>query len=412
MYKLLVVDDERVIRQGIVNGYDWQSIGISHAYSTSNSFDAEQLADELQPRIVISDICMPQKNGLELVGKLLEKYPMTKIIILSGYDEFAYAQEAIRIGVFEYLLKPAEIENIVESVKRAIAKCKDDDENQDNLSRMQRMAPLVREKMINEILSGRATKDIIYELEIPKLRYTVLTFRINYIGDTSIWEGLRDFDLIKYGVKNILEELAQDRFWSVLADTSDDLIAMIVAHEDYDINQFSSLCVNCINNTLEVALDAGIGRNYENIEQIADSYEDACGVLKKLETVNSGKEVEIPLQKVTNVIEETKKYINNNLAGDLSLSTMAKIIHLTPQYFTYLFKREVGEKYCSYVTRIRMECAKELLKEGECLTYEVGMRVGFEDSGYFSKVFKKYCGITPSEYKAHVEGDDDYTGEK
>ena len=110
--KLLIVDDEMPIRKGLEHGIDWAAIGIDQVFSAENGLVALDLCHKHKPELVITDIRMPGINGLELSQQILRLYSPVRIIILSGYSEFSYAQEALKIGVADYLLKPIDEEQL------------------------------------------------------------------------------------------------------------------------------------------------------------------------------------------------------------------------------------------------------------------------------------------------------------
>jgi len=106
LIKVMIVDDEKYVRMGIKNDTDWALIGCEVVAEASNGEMALDMAGQFRPDLVISDIKMPKMDGIELAGRLLEKYPDTKVIFLTAYNEFEYARQAVRLGVSDYLLKP------------------------------------------------------------------------------------------------------------------------------------------------------------------------------------------------------------------------------------------------------------------------------------------------------------------
>ena len=105
-YTVLLVDDEEEVFQVIMKKLDWESMGFSIAGYARNGVEALEMAEELQPDVVMTDIKMPYMDGLTLCKKLKELYQKVKVIIFSGFDEFEYAKEAIKIEAEEYILKP------------------------------------------------------------------------------------------------------------------------------------------------------------------------------------------------------------------------------------------------------------------------------------------------------------------
>ena len=120
MTKVLIVDDEKYVRMGIKSETDWALIGCEVVAEASNGEEALELADQFRPDLVVSDIRMPKMDGIQLAEKLLEKYPGTKVIFLTAYNEFEYARQAIRIGVSDYLLKPFQDGELEGSIQRLL----------------------------------------------------------------------------------------------------------------------------------------------------------------------------------------------------------------------------------------------------------------------------------------------------
>ena len=118
MLKVLIVDDEKYVRMGVKNGTDWSLINCEVVGEACNGLEGLELAKELKPDLVISDIKMPKKTGIEMAEELIEKYPDTKVIFLTAYDDFEYARAAIRIGVSDYLLKPFEDGELEAAIQR------------------------------------------------------------------------------------------------------------------------------------------------------------------------------------------------------------------------------------------------------------------------------------------------------
>lgn len=120
MIKVMIVDDEKYVRMGIKNGTDWSLIGCEVVGEAPNGAEALEIAEEIKPDLVISDIKMPKMDGIELATKLVERYPNIKIIFLTAYDDFEYARSAIRIGVSDYLLKPFQDGDLEGAIQRLL----------------------------------------------------------------------------------------------------------------------------------------------------------------------------------------------------------------------------------------------------------------------------------------------------
>ncbi|MBD9157626.1 MAG: response regulator, partial [Lachnospiraceae bacterium] len=106
MYKVLLVDDEALTREAISENIPWGKLGFELVASCENGRDAMEVIRQKKPDLVLTDICMPYVDGIELAKYIFENCPDTKTIIISGYDEFEYAKQAVRYQVMEYILKP------------------------------------------------------------------------------------------------------------------------------------------------------------------------------------------------------------------------------------------------------------------------------------------------------------------
>ena len=120
MMTVMIVDDERIAREGLRDLVDWSALGLQVSFCASNGRQALQWLGEHRVDIVITDIKMPQMDGLELLRNMSERGFHTTTIILSGFNDFKYAQKAIQYGVLHYLLKPVHMDELQEVLQRAV----------------------------------------------------------------------------------------------------------------------------------------------------------------------------------------------------------------------------------------------------------------------------------------------------
>ena len=118
LYRIMLVDDEEEVRKAIIRKMDWESLGFMVVGDAENGEDALEKLEQLEPDVVITDIRMPYVDGLTLTARIREKYPSMKILIFSGYDDFEYAKQAIKLNVTEYILKPVNGEELAVILKR------------------------------------------------------------------------------------------------------------------------------------------------------------------------------------------------------------------------------------------------------------------------------------------------------
>ncbi|MGI6634910.1 MAG: response regulator transcription factor [Christensenellales bacterium] len=153
MKKLLIVDDEELMRRKLEKLLDYSLMGLQLVAQAQNGSTGEQLILQNQPDVVITDVVMPGKNGLEMIAGLQDK-TKAKFIILSGYQDFGYVQEALRLGVADYVLKPVQALELKRALERVLAaQPKEEDEKRRYGEIIARVLSLVEEKLSNPELS-------------------------------------------------------------------------------------------------------------------------------------------------------------------------------------------------------------------------------------------------------------------
>ena len=159
-YRVFLVEDEIATREGIRDAVDWAAAGYQFCGEAPDGEMALPLIRERRPETVITDIKMPFMDGLQLCRILRETLPFTKIIILSGHDEFRYAQEAIQIGVTEYLLKPVSPRDLVAALRKVARQIDEEHQASANIEALQaQMAshrPLLRERCLLDLVAGNS----------------------------------------------------------------------------------------------------------------------------------------------------------------------------------------------------------------------------------------------------------------
>ncbi|NLW03263.1 MAG: response regulator, partial [Clostridiaceae bacterium] len=140
MFKVFLVEDESVVREGIRKNIQWEQYGFHYTGDASDGELALPMIREIQPDLLITDIKMPFMDGLTLIKLVRNELPRTKIVIISGYDDFAYAQQAISMGVDQYLLKPIIKDKLVEILADLYEKMREERQQQEYIEHFQREA--------------------------------------------------------------------------------------------------------------------------------------------------------------------------------------------------------------------------------------------------------------------------------
>ncbi|SDK05184.1 response regulator transcription factor [Natronincola ferrireducens] len=310
MNRLLIVDDELIIRTGLVNKIKWKEIGIDEVYSSTNGVEALKAIKKVKPNIICTDIKMPKMNGIELIKNIRQQNLDVEIVIYSGYGEFRYAQEALKNNVDNYILKPTKIEKItdifIEIVKKISLKEK-------------------QEKKIQQLQEA-------YE---------------KYI--------------------NLIENLTS-------------------------ISDFRKIITNETNNNFDLL------NSLESIDKI-ETYENYWDKIMGDEAKITDEFNQQILMASKHAIYTAKKYIKANYNKNISLNDVAKEVYMNPSYFSHIFKQETGTNYINYLTNLRLKQAKHLLKYTKAPIYQISDEIGYKNSKYFNKLFKKHIGLTPSQFR-------------
>ncbi|MCL6443166.1 MAG: helix-turn-helix domain-containing protein [Alicyclobacillus sp.] len=269
MYRLLIAEDEAPIRKGIQNMVNWASIGVSVCGSASDGMEALELARQTHPHILLTDVRMPRMNGLELISNLLSLGIRPVSIVLSGFSDFEFAKQSIRLGVFDYLIKPcrpAEIQRVVQQACERIDHVDQaaNPESEDPRAAIEHTPPVASPPVSPSMKPGAS----------PQMHRTVR----------------RAIQLIE---------------------------------QEYNTN--------------------------------------------------------------------------------LTLESVAKRVYVSTTYLSTLFKQEVGINFLDYLHQYRIEKAKAMLLDPTLKIQTIARAVGYFDESHFNRTFKKWTGVSPSQYQNGLE---------
>lgn len=138
MFKVLIIDDEEIIREGLRTVINWDMLDCRVIGEASDGDEGLEMVSSTEPDIVLTDIRMPGLNGLEMISKMKETKHESKIIILSGYRDFEYAQQAVNLGAFKFLLKPTNTQELILSINEAIKELKKAKSNEEIFKNLKR----------------------------------------------------------------------------------------------------------------------------------------------------------------------------------------------------------------------------------------------------------------------------------
>lgn len=417
-YRIILVDDEEEIRKGIARRIDWQSLGFELIGDAENGEDALEKIEQLEPDVVMTDIRMPYMDGLTLCTRIRQKYPSMKILLFSGYDDFEYAKQAIKLNVSEYILKPVNMEELSEILTRVRRKLDEEIEQRRNIDLLResyrQSIPILREVFFNDMVRGNVETATIEE-RLKEYGVDLLNAR-KWIAAIVEVEGdeYQRRELNAISVRRLLEDILQNyvRF-SVFNSAAG--IAMIAAIDEENsqtrlIDLLGEICREA-DRLLDVTVTIGVGHSCESLDQICEAYRSAVEALRYQSLAGTGKTIYINDMErerehtARKAILEARQYIQDHYQDpDLSVDVLCRNLHMSPAYFSTMFKKETGQTYIAYLTEVRLNKAVELLDQTDEKTYVIAQKVGYQEQNYFSYVFKKKYGMSPTKFRERRKG--------
>ncbi|WP_379142515.1 helix-turn-helix domain-containing protein [Paenibacillus sp. sgz500992] len=527
MLGVLIVDDELLMRIGLKSIIQWEEEGFTILGEAANGREALELAGIHRPDLIITDIKMPVMDGIELIREAQRLDIGGQFVILSCLEEFQYAQEAVRLGATDYLIKsdmkPAQLSHVLEIVKkRAVGISRSRSEEMPPGSYKESIEHL-KETLFKELISGfRDAGDVLASRESLRIRLTdepmvLVKLRINDFEQLRRKYVEQDEKLLRYSVTNILEEiLPRKRAKEIIVLNSAEYVLLLdlgqegrIVHGEIEqaVDKIQAAMRDFLKLTMSIGVSgtapgfAGLKRAYQEADEALDAlffkggsglsfYDqarhrkrggerlviDRSAMRKFRQDTESGSEgaaaylnglkdtmllegctkqnarsiymrllaailscfpalpepneagitvyesilheesLEGLHQAVTGYLEQCRAQMSERdsprsyaeqasdlimqlYAEDISLQGIADRINVNASYLSRVFKQETGENFVNFLTRLRMEKAKSMLREKNMRVYEVAERVGYPNTAYFSKLFKKLCGMTPEEYR-------------
>jgi two-component system response regulator YesN len=519
-YKVFFVEDEAITREGIRDNVDWCANGFEFCGEAADGEMALPLLRTAQPDVLITDIKMPFMDGLQLSKIIRERMPWVKIIILSGHDEFEYAQQAIKLGVTDYLLKPITVQNLQNALQKLTVQLDREREDQNNLKKLHEQVEenqsTLRERLLYKLIVGAVSPKEAIEtgqmlgLDLVARNYLVAILKIELNDRTEQYEH-EEYQQIQGAVVRLIElnpnaitlkrdwgdlillmkgddpgrleeernslldqvrwEIEKTRYrltiglGTVKKQTTDICLSFVEALENiqnssgedggtsHDFGQAELLKVDksAVENYLrsgskdefdeffngyihplgESALRSNLIRNYIftdvllAIAQLVDELDGEMDkvipelnsmeiVLSNIKTIEQLKEQvykivsaaltyrdSLPKGQNKSLIRQAREYIEQHYGDhDLSLHVLAARANLSDSHFSVVFSQETGSTFKEYLTDIRINKAKELLRMTGLRSVDIAYQVGYNDPHYFSSVFKKHTGLSPSEFRS------------
>ena len=541
MYKLLIVDDEPTVRFGLRSYFDWSSYGIEVIGEADDGDVALEMIEKEQPDLILTDVRMPNMDGLALSRQVSALYPQCKIMFVSGHGDADYLKSALKVNAVDYIFKPVNLQELSAVITRVVADLDTERVERRHKQEMQvklnEGMPLLREKLLLSLISGSASKPELHEriqflgLDLPvDASYWVMVVSVDDRAEVMGHRSERDRQLLWYSILNIYQELIDTHlrgyaFEYQVGEFVGVLRADIAGGTASDAAEALLALAGNVRENLErwlkIGVTIGIGDQVNTLSDVTYAYKQAreaadhkwylgknriitmdgleypqldADRMNKYDPVHTeqlisalkaadsdklkqvldpifadlnrarrdglkyGRNVcqqivlavgqlllELGVQspeleaaestlwealfeketsdemrhliesylsavcerigekrtgKMANLIERVRAVIEENYSdASLTMADIGKAVYLTPTYVSLLFKQETGQTLNEYLTQVRVDKAKELLRDPQYKFYDICYAIGYTDPSYFTKLFKKVTGVTPSVYR-------------
>lgn len=417
---LLIVDDQKTIVNGLRDGIDWKASGIDEVHTACSAREAKLVLMNFDIEILLTDIEMPEENGMELLEWTKTRYPEIVAIFLTSHADFEYARQAIKLGSFDYILQPARYEDVQHVVERAVVEAR----KNVHIKRLEEATQIIskqRDVALELMLTKSEAENYAEGEEIFKRLQEMFMTQYEHVVFYPCWIQIVRFEKIRHKwnaglltlvFRNVLEELLEDvAVKACIAQVNLENYLMYVAMDAHKITQerwqevweeFTAF----FNARMDFRI--AVYPDYPEIETYRPERDEA---LKKRILTNCEKkpgifyETEENLQVDENEerIRMAKDYVKTNINRCVTRSEVAEYLHLNEEYFSRLFKKYTGYTFKDYEMMERIEIAKYMLEKSRFSVSIIASKVGYDNFSHFSKVFKKYTDQTPQEYRKNFQ---------
>ena len=425
MYKVLLVDDEYMITEGLKRLIPFDKWDMEVVATANHADDALDYVREHPVDIVISDVNMPDKTGLEMIGEMKELLPNAYYILLSGYQEFDYVKKAMNLNVVDYLVKPVdkvELERLLEKIASQLGEQShepeilsqqlDEEAFKAHLSQKENWwIGLSKEKQGNFVIPyyvlGQDWQIILADQEFEGL--LLMPFEALYQANFEKWK--RDVEkTLFYGSVNL------DQSESLFSYYEPIYRVIIQGNLQQIIDELTLLEKIVLENTPRVSITKQLFTQFvmdvfhlfehlkaddmtdivKNIHAIT-TFEDLVAYTKETLTSFFGQ------YRMNENVVSVLEVIGRDYQKELSLKDISKDLFINPVYLGQLIKKETNSTFAELLNKQRIKAAQQLLLSTNDSIEDICYTVGYSNVGYFYKVFRKLCGKSPKAYRKQVE---------
>lgn len=391
--KMLIVDDEPIICRGLQQTIPWDEYMVEVVDLAYDGAEAiQKIKEHGDIDLVLTDVRMPNVDGLRLAEFLAVNYPDIRTIIISGYDDFKYAQQAIQLGVKDYLLKPVDVDELLRVVTKITSALQEERKAAQQIYQIN-----LRNAIFHQVLDIPDTTPSHSGLFADVRIYPFVTMLKEYKTKTKDLSE-KELQSLKADWEKLVENsLKSQGYESVSVFTSKNVLLTCVTNNlsGFTPENLDNPELNCVFNETDIA----IGKLNEVYQRL---YDDT----RYLPFSEGGFVVSPVSESLVNkskandwLIDRAEQYIRSYYASPIKAHEVADFINISPNYFSSLFKQKTGKSFNDYINTLRVDAAKQLLEETPFNVNEIAEKVGYREYKYFVDVFKKFTGYTPTKYR-------------
>jgi two-component system response regulator YesN len=408
MRKIMIVDDEVLVRVGLQSLIKWEDHGFQLIGVYKNGQEAWEAVQRQSPDVLLTDIRMPEMDGLQLAEKIRLHDKKMNILIISSYEEFDYLRKSIQIGIQDYIpkykLDPVELIQILNSLPYGENGGEPSKPSVQQSIESEKQELLLRTRQLQGIQvktdSFHSDRFPLLSSLGPKEEGKIFTwFALQPVPEV---EGFSESRLRAFAVhvSEFLERMETTEYLGIDGDILHGLMITRNNPSHDEVNALAADLIEWIQRNLNMKFSIGISCFTSRFSSVDELRKQAEISLQHTNYKGAGIYFfDKPLKKRSPWIAEVIEYVYNHYHQPLPLEEMAERVSYSVNYFSERFHQETGQSFSGFLTRYRIQKASELLRNTDLSTEEIGARAGYPNANYFVKVFKKVTGRTITEFR-------------
>lgn len=396
MYRICILDDEYLTCLGLEKAVPWDTIGVEVAFTALDGKKGLELIRKEKPDLVLTDIRRPGLTGVDLVKELKEDGFDGEIIVLTAYRDFDYAVETYKSGIFSYLLKPVDNDELLKIVKEAIVKLnvkrKEKERKRNREGNFSRMESSFFYQLLHNITNEEFIQNSKkFEFEVPASGILFLLKKENPEEEGNLTEA----------GNLLLSKVREEGVNYFVRSGEASYLAFIDSKEEEKILSILRKSFSLVEEKTDTIFTGSIC-SYSSPVEISLAYKtDKDNIKNKMffgfNSIEIPKENSISYRHYV-AIQDFYRILSEHYKDDLSVSMVSERRNVSDSYLRHLLRKSLGRTFNDILTDYRISLSKKLLKEGKLRVNEIADKVGYNDEKYFSRVFKKRVGVSPSDY--------------